>query len=111
MRLQSHIWVSAFIRSELTDGEYATVLRKGSAEAGAIFIVHLHMDGTCTIHAPAPQAMFDEADLGGRRFETVLEAVEEDKARQWLDRQIAFDSDCWIVESERRSGELSIFQS
>ena len=108
MRLQSHIWVAAFLRKEQADGEYATVIRKGSPEAGAIFIVHRRQDGLQTVHAPAPQSFFEGTDSGERKFETALQDVEETEAAQWLDKQVAFDPDCWIVECERRTGELAI---
>lgn len=110
MRLQSHIWVAAFMRREQADGVFAALLRKGSREAGAIFVVQNHLNGNCTVWAPAPQTAFMDADLpAGRLFEKVKDAVAEVEARQWLDRQISFDPDCWIVETERRSGEPDLF--
>lgn len=105
MRLQSHIWVSAFVKHEAGDGCYSTVIRKGSPEAGAIFVVHNHLDGTFCVYSQAPQAVFmDEPNLD-RRFEKVHDHVGEDTASEWLDRQVSFDPDCWIVETERKTGE------
>ena len=104
MRVQSHIWVAAFIRSESRDGAFATVVRKGSPEAGSIFLVHTHRDGSCSVYAPAPQALASDDLPGGRTFELVHERVTQQAAQEWLDRQIAFDSDCWIVETERGEG-------
>ena len=102
MRLTSQIWVSALVRAETGAGAFAAILRKGAAEAGAIFVVHNRLDTTYSIYAPAPQSFFEEGDVSDRRFERVVEGVGEDEMRTYLDRQIAFDPDCWIVEIERR---------
>ncbi|MEM7465097.1 MAG: DUF1491 family protein [Pseudomonadota bacterium] len=104
MRLQSHIWISAFMKKEMADGCYSTIIRKGASEAGAIFVVHNHLDGTCSVYSQAPQAIFaDEPDLD-RRFEKVQDHVAEDQAAEWLGKQSSFDPDCWIVETERKNG-------
>lgn len=101
-RLQSHVWVSAFIRSEAAAGGNAVLLRRGNAEAGAIFVVQDHLDGTLSVYGPAPQSQAD-ADPG-RSFELAHDRVEASQARDWLERQVRFDPDCWIVETERREG-------
>lgn len=108
MRVQSHIWISAFLRAESAAGGYPAIIRKGAAEAGAIFIVHEHADGTVSVYAPAPQSGYDEASPQGRRFELVLERVARERSQDWLDRQSGFDPDCWIVGTERRDGEPSL---
>lgn len=101
-RVTSQIWISAFLRAETASGAYAAVLRRGADQAGAIFIVHNRLDASYTVYAPAPQAAFEPGADGDRRFEQVAEGVDEAQLRTYLDRQIAFDSDCWIVEVERR---------
>ncbi len=103
MRLQSHIWVSAFLRAENAAGGFAVVQRRGASEAGAIFVVQDHRDGTLTVFGPAPQSMLDED--ANRNFERVLDRVEEARVRDYLERQSRFDSDCWILETERRDGD------
>lgn len=108
-RLQSHVWVSAFLRREAAEGAYAAISKKGAAEAGAIFVVHDHLDGALSVYGPAPQADFtDEESAAGRRFELVHERAAPAAAREWLDRQMRFDSDCWIVETERRHGKPAL---
>ena len=102
MRLTSQIWVSAFMRSQTGDGAYATVVRRGAAEAGAVFIAHNRLDATYSVYAPAPQSAFDAGEATERRFERVAEAIGEEEMRRYLDRQVDFDPDCWIVEIERR---------
>ena len=108
-RLQSHVWVSAFLRREAAEGAYAAISRKGAAEAGAIFVVHDHLDGSLSVYGPAPQAdLSDDETAAGRRFELVHDRASPIAARDWLDRQIRFDSDCWIVETERRNGKPAL---
>ncbi len=108
MRVQSHVWVSAFLRAESAEGGFPAVIRKGAAEAGAIFIVHEHPDLTVSVYAPAPQSEIDPTMPQGRRFERVLSHVEREKSGEWLDRQVRFDADCWIVGTERREGEPAL---
>lgn len=105
-RLQSHVWVAAFIRAENAAGAHAVVGRRGAAEAGAIFVAQEHADGTVTVFSPAPQTMASpQAGMGGRAFERVLERAPSAAAREWLEKQIRFDGDCWIVETDRRDGD------
>lgn len=105
MRLQSHIWISAFMKREMVDGCYSTIIRKGASEAGAIFVVHNHLDGTCSVYSQAPQAIFAEETNLDRRFEKIHDQVTENSAAEWLDRQVTYDPDCWVVETERKNGE------
>ena len=67
-------------------------------------MVQNHMDGFSSVYSPAPQAYFIDKDDLSRRFEKVLNHVPDNEAMHWLDRQSAFDPDCWIVETERKSG-------
>ena len=83
-------------------GAYAAILRKGAAGAGAIFVVHNRLDSTYTVYSPAPQTVFEAGETTERRFEKVADAVGEEEIRAYLDRQVSFDPDCWIVETERR---------
>ena len=102
MRVTSEIWVSAFIRSERAGGAYVAIVRKGASEAGAIFVAHNRLDGSYTVYAPAPQSVFEAGEAADRRFERVAEAVSETEMRDYFDKQVAFDPDCWIVETESR---------
>jgi hypothetical protein len=108
VRLQSHVWVSAFLRAETAAGGFPAVIRKGSPEAGAIFVLHEHADGSVTVYGPAPQAFADPETSSGRSFERVLESVTRERALEWLDRQVRFDSDCWILGTESRGAVPSL---
>jgi hypothetical protein len=108
VRLQSHVWVSAFLRAETAANGYPAIMRKGAAEAGAIFIVHDHPDGTVSVYAPAPQTQFGPGDAQDRKFDRVLDHVDRARSQEWLEKQVRFDTDCWIVGTERRDGEPSL---
>ena len=65
MRLKSEIWVSAFLRRWQAEGCYGAVIRKGAAEAGAVYVIVNHLDGTLHLFGPAPGPGQDEQ--GDRR--------------------------------------------
>ena len=106
MRLKSAIWVAAYVRRCHLEHAFAVVRRRGSEEAGAIFIKISKLDGTAALYAPAPQSDFDEARPGDRRFSAVLPAVYAPDAdiEARLARELKFDTDLWIVEVEDRAG-------
>lgn len=106
MRVTTDIWVHVFLRREVNRGAFATVLKKGSDEAGAIFIIENPLDTTLNLFGPAPQAMID-ADDDDRQFEQLLTAVGQSEIDSYLDKQKNFDPDIWIVEVECREGPPS----
>jgi hypothetical protein len=107
MRLKSGIWVAAYIRRCYVEGAFAAVRRHGAEEAGAVFIKVNRLDGTGTLYGPAPQTAFDEAQPSDRFFTIVLGRdgpVADADIEARLKREISFDPDIWIVESEDRAG-------
>ncbi|WP_275789634.1 DUF1491 family protein [Pararhizobium gei] len=99
MRLKSEIVVSALVRRVFSQGGYAAVLRKGAAEAGAIFIRQRSRLGRETLYAPAPQNYVTDAPVG-RLFEIRLDGVESEAVDLAIARETKFDPDCWVVEIE-----------
>lgn len=101
-RLTSDFWVSAYLRQAGHDGLVAVLRRRGSPEAGAIFVKLDRLDRTASLYGPAPQSLAE--DEGVRRFQLLLEgdplAIEER-----MEREIRFDSDLWLVEIENRAGD------
>jgi hypothetical protein len=105
MRLKSNIWVAAYLRRCQTEGVFGAVRRRGAEEAGAIFVKVATLDGNAMLYAPAPQTVYEEGRPAERIFspaapEQMPEAVIEDR----LAREIRFDPDVWIVETEDRAG-------
>jgi hypothetical protein len=100
MRLTSEFWVSQLVRRVFKDGGYAAVLRKGAAEAGAIFIRVQFRDGTASLYAPAPQTDYDTDKPQDRSFSLVLDKVAAAEIDAKLEREARFDADFWAVEVE-----------
>lgn len=105
MRLRSDIFVAALIRQAEARGAVAMLRRRGAAEAGAIFVKIDCLDGRAALLGPAPQT--EELPQGVDRLFARLHIDEwltpfevEDRVR----REIAFDSDLWLVEIEDRDG-------
>jgi hypothetical protein len=106
-RLKSAIWVHAFIRRLSAEGKNAAVLHRGHEEAGAIYVVVNHLDGTHDIFAPPPGPAVDEE--GERHFEKAnASPMTWTEAKEWLDRRKRSDNDIWIVEAEDREGRAGL---
>lgn len=106
MRLKSGLWVSAYVRRCNIAGAFAAVRRRGSEEAGAIFIKVNRLDGTADLYAPASQSAFLDEQPIDRVFTPGLKAMPapESEVEARLEREVRFDPDVWIVEIEERSG-------
>ena len=105
MRLKSAIWVKAYVRRCQVEGIFAAVRRHGADEGGAIFIKVSRLDGTADLYGPAPQAAFDDAHPD-RAFSAPLKTqpAPEAEVEAYLAREMRFDPDLWIVETEDRAG-------
>ncbi len=94
----------------MVDGMFGAVLRKGAEEAGAVYILVNHLDGTCHLFGPSPGASHDEQ--GERRW--IIEASPPQSpvdATALIERRIRFDPDIWIVEVEDRHGTAGLAQA
>ena len=102
LRLRTDIWVAAYMRTMEVHGGFATLRRRGAAEAGAVFVVLDRLDGRCALYAPGPSDETLE-----RRFVRAHAAEWTDSAEisERLAREIRRDPDLWIVDVERRDGE------
>ena len=106
MRLKSSMWFTVFMRLERERGAFVSVVKSGSQEAGALFVIQNHLNGTLDLHAPAPQSITGEIDE--RKFECVLEKVDQSEIDAYLERQIKFDPDLWVIETESGAGDLKL---
>ncbi|MFG1280929.1 DUF1491 family protein [Xanthobacter autotrophicus] len=105
MRLKSAIFVSALLRRAQVEGAYGVVVRRGSEEAGAIFVKVSRLDGTAALYGPAPQSAFDEGFPGDRLFSVLVEPGRpEADADARIGRELKFDPDIFVVEIEDRAG-------
>lgn len=103
-RLRSDFWVSAHLRRLAVENIPAVQRRRGSPEAGAIFVKVDRLDGRADLYGPAPQALFEDEETGGRRFVAVVSEGTPLDAEACLTKEIRFDSDLWIVEIDDREG-------
>ncbi len=105
MRLKSAIWVAAYLRRCQTEGIYGAVVRRGAEEAGAVFVKVALLDGNAMLYTPAPQTAYDDSRPADRIFTPMSkEPVPEPSVEERLAKEIRFDPDAWIVETEDRAG-------
>lgn len=94
----------------MVEGLYGAVVRKGAEEAGAVYVIVDHLDGTCHLFGPAPGASHDEE--GERRW--IIEVSPPNgnaEATALLEKRRRFDPDIWIVEVEDRKGTAGLAQA
>jgi hypothetical protein len=91
------------LRAGIFAGAYASVVRKGIEESGAIFLKILRADQTSMVLS---QARRGEGDLVW--LKPLGDAASEEQARVYFDKQIKFDPDIWIVEIEDREGRAFV---
>jgi hypothetical protein len=105
MRLKTNIWVGAYLRRCQVAGVFGAVRRRGAEEAGAVFVKVATLDGNAMLYVPAPQTVYDDSRPIDRFFvpaakEPQLETAVEER----LAKEVRFDPDAWIVETEDKKG-------
>ncbi len=99
--------MSAFLRRTMVEGLYGAVLHKGAEEAGAVFVLVNHLDGTCHLFGPAPGPSYDEE--GERRWLAELAPpATPEAAAELIARRRKSDPDIWAVEVEDRRGTAGL---
>ncbi|MFT3989727.1 DUF1491 family protein [Aestuariivirga sp.] len=103
MRLKSAIWVAAFLRRGQAEGHFGAVLKKGAEEAGAIYVIVNHLDGTFHFLGAPPGSTFSE---DGERLwiEEIPFPANQESIDTLLARRRKVDPDIWVVEIEDRTG-------
>ncbi|MFH1340481.1 MAG: DUF1491 family protein [Pseudomonadota bacterium] len=105
MRLKSAIWVAAYLRRCQTAGVFGAVRRRGAEEAGAVFVKVATLDGNAMLYVPAPQTVYDDSRPIERFFTPMSpQPVPETSVEERLVREIKFDPDAWVVETEDKAG-------
>ncbi len=105
MRLKSNIWVAAYLRRCQTDNVFGAVRRRGAEEAGAVFVKVSLLDGNAMLYVPAPQTVYDDGRPVDRFFVPATpQPVPEAAVEERLAKELRFDPDAWIVETEDRAG-------
>lgn len=104
MRVTSEFWVGAYIRQCFAQEAFAGILKRGAAEAGAIFVSVDKLNGSYDLYGPAPQSFFDERKPVDREFEKILSDVDRLEVLARLEKEGRFDEDYWYVEVEDKEG-------
>ena len=108
LRLRTDFWVAALRRRAEGEGAYVSIARKGAEEAGAVFVVIDHRDGSFDLYGPAPQAVFAEERPADRLFVLLVGAATEEVVRTRMESEVRFDPDLWRVDIEDRSGRAFV---
>jgi len=97
--------VAAYLRRCQSEGIFGAVSRRGAEEAGAVFVKVVLLDGNAMLYAPAPQTVYDDSRPVERIFAPISkEPMPERSVDERLAKEIRFDPDAWIVETEDRAG-------
>lgn len=102
-RLKAGFFVRAIIRRAEVAGAQGFVVKKGSEEAGAVFLKIARLDGTCLV---LNQITLGADERGWAR--PLGDWCTEEKARAYFEKQQKFDPDLWIVEIEDREGRTFV---
>jgi hypothetical protein len=105
MRLKTSIWVAAYLRRCQAAGIFGAVRRRGAEEAGAVFVKVATLDGKAMLYVPAPQTVYDDSRPIERFFTPISqETIPEQSVEERINREIRFDPDAWIIETEDKVG-------
>jgi len=107
MRLTSDVEVSALVRRVFGDGGFAAIEKRGSAEAGAIYVRCRTRMGEYLLYGPAPQSDYGEGRPAMRLYTLMLRADAPQEIDARLLRESRFDPDLWVVEIEVEEAEVA----
>lgn len=97
--LSSDLWVGALIRRAEIGGANAVVVRKGDARAGTVIVKAYDTSSrTARLYSEAFGAD------GERLWIQPVMSEFESELDAYVQRQIGYDSDLWVVEIEDRQG-------
>jgi hypothetical protein len=100
VRLKAEIWVKAYLRRCAVEGVPAVVVKRGDADAGAIYIKLSTLDGRADLFAPAPAGLVERDD---RQWCRIRDLADEETIDTFLAHEVSGDPDVWIVEVEDRA--------
>ncbi|WP_425411050.1 DUF1491 family protein [Hyphococcus sp.] len=102
-RLKTEIRVSAHLRRAQGAGAFATIVRRGDPDAGAVAVKVYIARGDARLYTQSRD--MDGNAVWREPFESDQQTEDmEEKIDAWLARETAIDPDLWIVEIEDREG-------
>jgi hypothetical protein len=101
-RLKSALYVQALIRRAEVAGAAAYLVRRGSEEAGAVFLKVNRLDGKTMVLSPVRR--------GEERVWTrpLGDGADAQRCAEYFTKELRFDPDIWIVEIEDREGRAFV---
>ena len=104
MGLTTGLWVSAQVR--LCDLAFipATVVRRGDPDAGTVLLKLNRFEHGVTVYTQASSMTDAPAWSRGTGPRPVTEA----EADAYIDRQVKYDPDVWVLEIEDRKGQYKM---
>ena len=105
-RLPAALEVSALIRRTQAQGDFATVLRKGDADRGAILLLITSRGVDVAILQRRITA-----DGRYRWAQVEPESIGSGDFKRFVDAQVRFDEDIWVIELDIPSTERFIAET
>ncbi len=99
-RLTSDFYVSSLMRLVAGEGGFASIIKKGAAEAGAVYIAVRDRFGGIQFYGPAPQQAYGQDRPIDRYFLKHEIVTNDEKVNEFLQAEARFDSDFWLIELE-----------
>lgn len=99
-RVTSEFWVKAYIRRCWVEGAAAMQVRRGQETSGAVLLRINHLNGRSVVLTRGTRKDGKSGWLRG----TGPQAVPDADADRYIERQIKFDPDLWVVEVEDSNG-------
>ncbi|MDA5194592.1 DUF1491 family protein [Govanella unica] len=96
-RLKAEIWVKALMRRAWSQNVPALLMRRGEDSAGAVIIKMNGGPGSRTVIYA--RGLLADGRWGWRRA-SGKDALDDLEAHAYVERQVRFDSDLWVVEIE-----------
>ena len=102
-RLKTEIRVAAHLRRAQGAGAFATIVRRGDPDAGAVAVKLFIERGNARLYIQSRD--LDGAAIWREPFGDVPQTEEiEQKIDAWLEKEARIDPDLWVVEIEDRAG-------
>ena len=105
-RLPTGLWVTAHVARCSSQGMPVVVVRRGDPHRGVVIVKQHHVGEGFRVVAQARNV--DGALIWQRAHGDRL--VPEAEADGYIERQVAYDPDLWIIEVEMRAGDDDWFQ-
>jgi hypothetical protein len=101
-RVKTEIRVSAHVRIAQAAGAFATIVRRGDPDAGAVAVKLYIGPGAVRLYTQSRD--LDGAHIWREPFGEDVSPDLESKIDAWLAKEAKIDPDLWVVEIEDREG-------